>query len=67
VGPRASLDAMEKRKILPLPEIEPQPSSPYPVAVLSIISRPSLYISFVIGCSPSRQVIIRIMKSKRMR
>jgi hypothetical protein len=28
VVPRASLDAMEKRKILPLPGIEPQLSSP---------------------------------------
>jgi hypothetical protein len=27
VGPRACLDAMEERKILPLPGIEPQPSS----------------------------------------
>jgi hypothetical protein len=26
VGPRAGTDAVEKRKILPLPGIEPQPS-----------------------------------------
>jgi hypothetical protein len=33
VDPRAGLDAMEKRKILPLPGIEPRPSRPYHVAI----------------------------------
>jgi hypothetical protein len=32
VGPRTSLDDM-KRKILPLPGIEPWPSSPWPVTI----------------------------------
>jgi hypothetical protein len=32
VGPRAGLDAIKKRKIFPLPGIEPRPSSPYPIA-----------------------------------
>jgi hypothetical protein len=30
VGPTAGLDAVEKRKPLPLPGLKPQPSSPYP-------------------------------------
>jgi hypothetical protein len=28
VGPRAGLDAVEKKKILPLPGFEPRPSNP---------------------------------------
>jgi hypothetical protein len=28
VGPRTGLDVVQKRKILPLPEIQPRPSSP---------------------------------------
>jgi hypothetical protein len=39
VGPRAGLDAVEKRRILPLPGTEPQPSCPYPVAVPTELSR----------------------------
>jgi hypothetical protein len=30
---KVSLDALEKRKIFPLPGIEPQPFVPYPVAI----------------------------------
>jgi hypothetical protein len=33
VGPRADMETIEKRKILPLPEIELQPSIPFPVDV----------------------------------
>jgi hypothetical protein len=33
MGPRARLDAMEKRKIVPLPGIQPRPSSLYHVAI----------------------------------
>jgi hypothetical protein len=39
VGPRVGLDAVEKRKILPLPRNEPRPSSPYPVAIPNELSR----------------------------
>jgi hypothetical protein len=39
VGPRAGLDAMEKINILRLPGIEPGPSSPYPVAIPTELSR----------------------------
>jgi hypothetical protein len=41
VGPRTDLDAVEKRKNLPLPEIEPRPSNPLPVTIpteLSLVS-----------------------------
>jgi hypothetical protein len=31
----AGLDAMKKRKILPLPGIVPRPSSPQPVGILT--------------------------------
>jgi hypothetical protein len=33
MGPRAGLDAVEERKILPLPEFEARPSSPWPVVL----------------------------------
>jgi hypothetical protein len=36
VGPRASLDAMEKRKTLLLPRIETRPPSPFPVVVPTV-------------------------------
>jgi hypothetical protein len=39
VGPRAILDAVEKRKILLLPRIEPQHPSPYPVCTLTELFR----------------------------
>jgi hypothetical protein len=39
VGPRADLDAVEKRIILPLTEVEHLPSSPWPVAVPTEIFR----------------------------
>jgi hypothetical protein len=39
VGPRAGLDVVEKRKIMPLPGIEPRQSSPYPVAMPTELSR----------------------------
>jgi hypothetical protein len=34
VGPRTGLDAVEKRKILPLPGIEPRPSSPSLIIII---------------------------------
>jgi hypothetical protein len=40
VGPRAGLDAVEKREILLLSGIQPRPSSPYPVTIPPEISRP---------------------------
>jgi hypothetical protein len=39
MGPSAALDTMEKRKILPLLEIEPQLSSPQLVAASTELSR----------------------------
>jgi hypothetical protein len=39
VGPRAGLDTVETRKILLLPEIEPRPSIPQPVAISTELSR----------------------------
>jgi hypothetical protein len=39
VGPRADLDVVEKRKILPLVGIEPGPFSPLPVAIPTELSR----------------------------
>jgi hypothetical protein len=35
MGPRAGLDVMEKRQILPLPGIEPRQSSPHNVSIPS--------------------------------
>jgi hypothetical protein len=35
---RAGLNIMEKKKILALPEIQPWPSSPYPIAVPTELS-----------------------------
>jgi hypothetical protein len=39
VGPKAVLDAEEKKKILPLPGIEPRPSIPQPVDIPIGLSR----------------------------
>jgi hypothetical protein len=39
VSPSAGLDAMEKRKILHLPGIEPRPCSPWSVAIPTELSR----------------------------
>jgi hypothetical protein len=38
MGPRTGLDAMEKRKTLPLPGIEPRQSSQYPVIIPTELS-----------------------------
>jgi hypothetical protein len=38
VGPRASLEAVEKRKILPQPEFEPWLSSLWPIAISTELS-----------------------------
>jgi hypothetical protein len=46
VGPRAGLDAVEKRKILPLPGIEPGPFSPQPDSFLLV---PSLKVIIDFG------------------
>jgi hypothetical protein len=37
--PRAGLDVIEKRKILPLPGIEPQLSSLYPIDTLTELQK----------------------------
>jgi hypothetical protein len=42
VSPRAGLNAVEKTNILLLAGIKPQPSSPYPVAILIILQSNSL-------------------------
>jgi hypothetical protein len=39
VGPKAGLDDVEKKKISPLPEIEPLPSSLYLAAIPTELSR----------------------------
>jgi hypothetical protein len=44
VGPRAGLDATGKRKIVPQPGIEPQPSKPYSLAIPTELSRPRLLL-----------------------
>jgi hypothetical protein len=45
VGPKSVLHALEKRKILPLPGIEPRPSNSYPVATPTELSR--IYLRYI--------------------
>jgi hypothetical protein len=39
MGHRAGLDTVEERIIMPLPGIEPQPSSPHPVTIPTELPR----------------------------
>jgi hypothetical protein len=47
-GPRAGLDAMEKRKILSVPEVEPRPSSPYCIAITTELVIPALCMVYIL-------------------
>jgi hypothetical protein len=51
VEPRAGLDAEKKRRILPLPGIEPRPSSTWSVAIQTELSQP-LHVT---NCKPKQQ------------
>jgi hypothetical protein len=47
MGPRAGLDAADKRIILVLPTVEPRPSNPLPIAIPTEVSR--LSVTFVVS------------------
>jgi hypothetical protein len=73
MGPRAGLDAVEKRKFLPLPGIERRPTSQHPISVPAELSRllsPSrkmlLYTSIRPQPLPSRFVLTKRQAAHEM-
>jgi hypothetical protein len=58
VGPRAGLDAVEKRKILSVPEVEPRPSSPYSVAIPTELAIPAFDMVYILRKKNNRTPVL---------
>jgi hypothetical protein len=65
VGPRVGLDAVEKRKILPVPGIETGPSSPEPVAAPSELSSRRVVRDAAVSAHDSARARNRIQTMNR--
>jgi hypothetical protein len=66
VGPRAGLDVAEKRKILPLPGVDPRPSSPSLSAIFVYLQYINKYFRIIVVKKllyviyPSTQCIVHV-------